>query len=163
MTVTAVVDGFTATAKVTGMTVSGVNVPCATVSIELLINSFSYFSLANRPEQWKYYLSLKWIIPFYVRRVTLSNLTRYRASGLRYIQKMKQKGESTDTKKDWIDRLGSNLWISLMFYVRVGTNIVINCVHSEIFSLFKQLELRNSILQFNTRDLNLKMDLLSCF
>jgi hypothetical protein len=82
------------------MVVSGVNVLCATVSMELLINSFCNFSLADWPEQWKYYLTLKWIIPFYVRRVTLSNLTRYRASGLRYMQKIKQKGESADTKKD---------------------------------------------------------------
>lgn len=44
--------------------------------------------------QWNYYMTLLAILPAYVRMVTLTNLTRFRASGLRYIEKQKKLSRS---------------------------------------------------------------------
>ena len=51
------------------------------------------------PSQWNYYMSLKWAIPAYVKKVTMTNLKRYRASGLRYMAKLKQNGQSDSAKQ----------------------------------------------------------------
>lgn len=40
--------------------------------------------------QWNYYMTLKALFPRYVESVTYDRLTRYRLSGLRYMQKLRK-------------------------------------------------------------------------